>query len=525
MRTSGSGSGEIPEGTSEYAVSSRDGPEADIFAAMRPLTDLAFENSYARLHPAFYEVVDPTPLPDPFLVAFNPDAALLLDLDPAEAGNPELVEYLSGNHRLPGAEPIAQAYAGHQFGVWVPQLGDGRAFLLGEVRNQRGAVWDLHLKGAGRTRFSRFGDGRSVLRSAIREYLACEALHGLGIPTTRALCIVGSDLPVQRERVETAATLLRLSPSHVRFGTFQYFAARGEAARVRELLDYVIARHFPELRQEPAAAVRCFGEVCRCTARLIAQWMGAGFAHGVMNTDNLSVLGVTLDYGPYGFLDDYYGGFSSNHTDTEGRYAFDQQPSVGIWSCARLGESLMPPGEDPESWQAELESYWPAFAAEYDSVMRAKLGLIEVPTDATDFSADDERRLITELLELLQAERADYTCFFRNLCEYCVNSEPFTVNRGSPGLQAWFAWYGARLRSEGSRDADRAERMRRANPKYVLRNWIAQEAIEQAESGHFGLIEEIRRLLSDPFAEHPAMARFAKPPSGAAREIAVSCSS
>jgi protein adenylyltransferase len=515
----------MPEGTSEYAAMSHAGPEADIFYLMQRLSSLVFENSYARLHPAFYEVVDPTPLPDPYLVAFNPDAASLLELDPAESDNPELAEYLSGNHRLPGAEPIAQAYAGHQFGVWVPQLGDGRALLLGEVRNQRGEVWDLHLKGAGRTRFSRFGDGRSVLRSAIREYLACEALHGLGIPTTRALSIVGSDLPVQRERIETAATLLRLSPSHVRFGTFQYFAARGEVARVRELLDHVIARHFPELRDEPAAAVRCFGEVCRRTGRLIARWMAAGFGHGVMNTDNLSVLGVTLDYGPYGFLDDYYAGFICNHTDTEGRYAFDQQPSVGMWSCARLGEALMLPGEDPEAWQAELESYWPAFAVEYDNAMRAKLGLLNPPTDSTDFTADDERRLITELLELLQAERADYTRFFRDLCEYCVNGEPLTVNRGSPGLQAWFAWYAARLRAEGSRDAERAERMRRANPKYVLRNWIAQEAIEQAESGQFGLIEEIRRLLSAPFGEHPAMARFAKPPSGAAREIAVSCSS
>jgi uncharacterized protein YdiU (UPF0061 family) len=209
------------------------------------LRDLRFENSFARLHPAFYEVVDPTPLPEPYLVAFNPDAAALLDLDPSEAANPELCRYLSGNQRLPGAEPLAQAYAGHQFGVWVPQLGDGRAFLLGEVRNA-GESWDLHLKGAGRTRFSRFGDGRSVLRSAVREYLASEALHGLGIPTTRALSIVGSKLPVYREQVETAAVLLRLSPSHVRFGTFQYFAARGEAERVRELADYVLERHFAE---------------------------------------------------------------------------------------------------------------------------------------------------------------------------------------------------------------------------------------------------------------------------------------
>jgi uncharacterized protein YdiU (UPF0061 family) len=211
------------------------------------LRDLHFENSFSRLNPAFFEVVDPTPLPEPYLVAFNPAAAELLDLDPSVREHPELLPYLSGNQRLPGAEPLAQAYAGHQFGVWVPQLGDGRAFLLGEVRNARGECWDLHLKGAGRTRFSRFGDGRSVLRSAVREYLASEALHGLGIPTTRALSIVGSELPVYREQVETAAVLLRLSPSHVRFGTFQYFAARGETDRVRELADYVLERHYPAL--------------------------------------------------------------------------------------------------------------------------------------------------------------------------------------------------------------------------------------------------------------------------------------
>lgn len=208
---------------------------------MADLDSLRFANTYARLHPAFYEVVEPTPLPDPYLVAFNPDGAELLDLEPEGLDREQLTQVLAGNRRLPGSEPIAEAYAGHQFGVWVPQLGDGRAFLLGQVTNQRGESWDLHLKGAGRTRFSRFGDGRSVLRSAIREYLACEALHGLGVPTTRALGIAGSDLPVQRERIETAATVIRLAPTHVRFGTFEYFASRGEVERVRELLEYVVS--------------------------------------------------------------------------------------------------------------------------------------------------------------------------------------------------------------------------------------------------------------------------------------------
>jgi uncharacterized protein YdiU (UPF0061 family) len=487
------------------------------------LAGLRFANSYARLHPAFHEVVDPTPIPDPYLVAFNPAAADLLGLDPAEANDRELALYLSGNRRLPGAEPIAQAYAGHQFGVWVPQLGDGRAFLLGEVRNPRGESWDLHLKGAGRTRFSRFGDGRSVLRSAVREYLGCEAMQGLGIPTTRALSIVGSDLPVEREQLETAATLLRLSPSHVRFGTFQYFAARNELDRVRELADYVVGRHFPELAGTGCLAL--FSEVCRRTGRLMAQWMAAGFAHGVMNTDNMSVLGLTLDYGPFGFLDHYDAGFICNHTDTGGRYAFDQQPAVGMWNCARFGEALLPISrEPPEQWQAELESYWSAFSAAYRGLMLGKLGLNNRPTDSTDYP--DDAGLVADLLGVLQAERADYTRFFRGLCEFRVDLPSSAAVRGvSAAIQAWLERYSARLRAEGSQDAERAARMRRVNPKYVLRNWVAQEAIEQAQAGHFGLIEELQRLIADPFAEHASMERFAEPPSGAAREIAVSCSS
>jgi len=510
------------------------------------LRDLHFENSFSRLNPAFFEVVDPTPLPEPYLVAFNPAAAELLDLDPSVREYPELLSYLSGNQRLPGAEPLAQAYAGHQFGVWVPQLGDGRAFLLGEVRNSRGESWDLHLKGAGRTRFSRFGDGRSVLRSAVREFLASEALHGLGIPTTRALSIVGSELPVYREQVETAAVLLRLSPSHVRFGTFQYYAARGETDRVRELADYVLERHYPALllshrERSEAIYLACFGEVCRRTARLIAQWMASGFAHGVMNTDNMSILGLTLDYGPYGFLDEYDAGFICNHSDTGGRYAFDQQPAVGWWNCARLGESLLQSlrgGKAAEAsgsgashlrddladaWQEELDSYRPAFTAEYLRLMRGKLGINGKSTDDTD---DSDQRLIDDLLEVLQSERLDYALFFRELCGHCVNGEQSTMNSDcSSDLKVWLARYAARLRAEGSIDAERAERMRKTNPRYVLRNWVAQEAIEQAQTGRFDLIEQLRRMIADPYAEHPGMERFAEPPPAGAREIAVSCSS
>ena len=482
---------------------------------MPPLTALRFDNSYARLHPAFYQVVDPAGLPDPRLVAFNPDAAALIDLDPGAAADPDAPAYLSGSKRLPGAEPIAQAYAGHQFGVWVPQLGDGRAFLLGEVRNQPGESWDLHLKGGGQTRYSRFGDGRSVLRSAVREYLASEALHGLGIPTTRALCVVGSDLPVQRESLETAATIIRLSPSHVRFGTFEYFASLGAVERVHELADYVIARHFPEV---PAGDRRAlFAEVVERTARLLARWLAAGFAHGVMNTDNMSILGVTLDYGPYGFLDDYHAGFICNHTDTGGRYAFDQQPAVGMWNCARLGEALMVAegaAVERESWQAALDGYWPAFNLEYARLMRARLGL------ATE--GEEDAALLRELLTLMQTDRVDYTVGFRTLSEGRA-LEPLFRNR--EGIAAWTARYQARVAGEGRPPAERQEAMRRVNPKYVLRNWVAQEAIAAAEAGAYELIDRLRALFAAPFEDHPGLERFAEPPSPVARHIEVSCSS
>jgi uncharacterized protein YdiU (UPF0061 family) len=431
--------------------------------------------------------------------------------------------YLSGSKRIPGSEPIAEAYAGHQFGVWVPQLGDGRAFLLGEVRTDQGN-WDLHLKGGGQTRFSRFGDGRAVLRSVVREYLASEAMNGLGIPTTRALGMAGSEFPVQRESIETAATLIRVAPTHVRFGTFELFASRDQVARVSELADYVIDRHFPELIGLEDRCRRLFGIVTRRTGALMAQWMAAGFAHGVMNTDNMSILGLTLDYGPYGFLDDYDPEFICNHTDVEGRYAFDRQPAIGMWNCGKLGEALLVTEAASESdeaiiprWQEELDTYWAAFNTEYARLMRARLGL------ATQ--AEGDGPLVRDLLTILRNDRLDYTRFFRALGSLASADGDWDWPAPSPALAAWCARYAARLREEGSDDARRIDVMRRVNPKFILRNWIAQEAIERAERKEFGVIEELRVLFADPYAEHPGFERFAEPPSDAARSISVSCSS
>jgi len=495
---------------------------AGYLTEMPTLTTLTFDNSYARLHPRLYEVVDPTPLPGTArLVAFSPPAAALIDLD-ADAGSaPEFLAAMTNAWRIPGSEPIATLYAGHQFGVWVPQLGDGRAVLLGEVRNQRGEAWELQLKGAGQTRYSRGGDGRSVLRSAIREFLASEALAGLGIPTTRALAVAATNDPVPRETIETAATLLRLAPTHVRFGTFQALAARGALERVRELADYVIARHYPEAATEPEPYAAFLDAVVERTATLVADWMAVGFTHGVLNTDNMSIVGVTLDYGPYGFIDEFDPSFTPNHSDPDGRYAYDRQPAIGIWNLLRFAESLLSlvPAERAN---ASLERYAPAFEAKYGGAMRAKLGL------ATSRSEDGA--LIGDLLELLAANRVDYTRFFRALATVAGGDriaapalESLVGDRAA--LDAWVARYGKRLESEERGDEARRAAMSRVNPKYVLRNYLAQEAIDRAREGEFDEIERLRSVLADPFAEHPEHERYAGPAPAWARDLVVSCSS
>src|SRR5574337_848819 len=375
--------------------------------AGRTLENLSFDNSYARLPEAFYARLNPTPFSStPFLVHANRAAAELIDLDPAELARPEFAGLFGGSMLAPGMEPLAMLYSGHQFGVYVPQLGDGRAILLGEVKNDRGERWDLHLKGAGMTPFSRDGDGRAVLRSTIREYLCSEAMHGLGIPTTRALCIVGSDEKVYREQVETGATLLRMAPSHVRFGTFEIFYYRKQYDHLTVLADYVIANHYPHLAVATDKYARFFAEVTERTANLIAQWQAVGWAHGVMNTDNMSILGITLDYGPFGFMDDYDAGFICNHSDHNGRYAFNQQPLIGLWNLSCLAQALLPL-VPKEELKAALDRYTPVCEARYMELMRAKVGLID--------EQEEDAELIHDLLALMHQHHADYTIFFRAL--------------------------------------------------------------------------------------------------------------
>lgn len=485
------------------------------------LEELQFENTYARLPESFYARVEPTPIPNPHLVSFNPDAAALLDLDPDEAKRPEFAGLFGGQLLIPGMEPVAMLYSGHQFGIYAGQLGDGRAILLGEVRNGRGEKWDLHLKGAGQTPFSRDGDGRAVLRSTIREYLCGEALHGLGIPTTRSLCIVAGDEAVLRERPEVAAMLLRMAPTHVRFGSFQTFFARRQPEHLQRLADYVIGQFYPHLATASDRYPRFFHEVAVRTARLIAKWQAVGWAHGVMNSDNMSIVGLTLDYGPYGFLDAYDPGFICNHSDHHGRYSFRNQPDIGYFNLRCLGQALSSL-ITPEQEQEVLVAYEAACNAHYMELMRAKLGLRE--------ARDGDASLAEDLLGLMAAGRVDYTIFFRALGSFKSGEQEkhdalrdFFVNRD--GFDRWAGRYAERLRAEGSRDEDRRPRMHRVNPKYVLRNYLAQVAIERAREKDYTEIDRLRQLLRDPFAEQPEMESYAAPPPDWGRKILVSCSS
>jgi uncharacterized protein YdiU (UPF0061 family) len=488
---------------------------------MATLESLRFDNGFARLPEAYYSRVCPTPVPAPYLVCYSPDALALLDLDPSEMARPEMIETLAGNRLLPGMDALAALYAGHQFGHYVPQLGDGRAILLGEVKNAAGVGWEMQIKGAGRTPYSRGGDGRAVLRSSIREFLCSEAMHALGIPTTRALAIVGSDHPVYREDEETAALVTRLAPSFVRFGSFEVFYYRNQVEPIRHLADYVIARYYPELKDLADPYPELLRQVALRTADLMAQWQAVGFSHGVMNTDNMSILGLTLDYGPFGFLDAFDPGFICNHSDTGGRYAFDQQPDVAAWNLTRLAQALVPLMSVETASQA-IGDYPQAFGRAYLERMAAKLGLEP---------GEDTASLVMDMLQRLAQHRVDYTIFMRRLCDFdstegALNAPLRDLFSDRAAFDAWAARYGAALRQQGSCDATRASALRRVNPKYVLRNHLAEVAIRRAtDQRDYGEIERLHRLLAHPYDEQPECESYAAEPPAWARTIEVSCSS
>jgi protein adenylyltransferase len=457
----------------------------------------AFDNSYARLPDRFYARLAPTPVSAPRLVKLNVALALELGLDPADLTTPEGVAMLAGNRVAPGSEPIALAYAGHQFGNFVPQLGDGRALLLGEVVDVKGVRRDIQLKGSGRTPFSRNGDGRAALGPVLREYIVSEAMHALGLPTTRSLAAVLTGDWIQRETALPGAVLTRVASSHIRVGTFQFFAARGDVEGLRLLADHVIARHYPDAGSYRGLFERVIGR----QAKLVAQWLLVGFIHGVMNTDNMSIAGETIDYGPCAFMDAYHPETVFSSIDRMGRYAYGKQPQIAGWNLARLGEALMPLFDDNEEKALEqanesLKRYGDLFGAAYLGGLRRKFGLFT--------EHDDDHALIQGFLKLLMDNGLDYTLAFRRLS-----------NGEMPVDDAdWTARYRARLALEPQDEATRRAAMQAVNPLYIPRNHRVEAALKAAiENDDYGPFEELLVVLARPFEERAEFAAYAEPPS------------
>jgi len=487
---------------------------------VKRLDALTFDNRFARLGDAFSTEVLPEPIEQPRLVVASESAMALLDLDPAEAQRSEFTELFAG-HKLWGeAEPRAMVYSGHQFGGYTPRLGDGRGLLLGEVLNTAGEHWDLHLKGAGMTPYSRMGDGRAVLRSSIREFLASEHLHALGIPSSRALCVTASSTPVWREKQESAAMVLRLARSHVRFGHFEYFYYTRQHEQLKMLGEHVLSCHFPHCLEQDDPWLAMLREVIERTAQMIAHWQAYGFCHGVMNTDNMSILGITFDYGPYAFLDDFDAQHICNHSDDSGRYSFSNQVPIAHWNLAALAQALTP-FVAVERLRETLELFLPLYQAHYLDLMRRRLGFTR--------AEDDDEALVQRLLQLMQAGKAtDYTLFFRNLGERAPADALQVVREDFVDLAGFDAWGGdylARCAREGGEQAERQARMQACNPKYILRNYLAQQAIEAAERGDYGPVRELHAVLSRPFDEQPDMQRYAERPPQWGKHLEISCSS
>ena len=474
-----------------------------------------------QVHGALYSRVHPTPVAAPALIAHSREVAALLGIGEEDITDELFARVFGGNALLEGMAPYAANYGGHQFGNWAGQLGDGRAISLGETVNARGERWELQLKGAGPTPYSRNADGRAVLRSSIREFLCSEAMHHLGVPTTRALCLVGTGEPVVRDmfydghpRAEPGAIVCRVAPSFIRFGNFELPASRDDVALLERLVDFTIARDFPHLAgSREQLRADWFREVCERTARLMAEWMRVGFVHGVMNTDNLSILGLTIDYGPYGWIDDYDPDWTPNTTDAQTRrYRFGQQPQVAYWNLGRLASALVPVFGGVESLQEGLQRYVEAWHAAERGNVAAKLGLAEC--------RDEDVTLMEDLRGMLKSAEVDMTIFFRALADVEPAAPALTPfaeafyddakRRATEGaLIGWLGRYGARLAADPLPPAQRRERMRRANPRYVLRNYLAQQAIDRAEQGDYEGIHELLDLLRRPYDDQPGREAFA----------------
>jgi uncharacterized protein YdiU (UPF0061 family) len=498
-------------------------------ASQTPGVRLGFDNTYARLPQRFHARLAPTPVAAPRLIRLNVQVARDLGLDPAVLASAAGVLILAGNRVAADSEPLAQAYAGHQFGSFVPQLGDGRANLLGEVVGRDGLRYDIQLKGSGRTPFSRAGDGRAALGPVLREYIVSEAMAAMGVPTTRALAAVSAGEYVQRETPQPGAVLARVARSHLRVGTFQFFAARQDFDGVLELAKYAIARHDPEAATA-AKPYRAFldGVIAR-QAALIAQWLLIGFIHGVMNTDNMAISGETIDYGPCAFMEAYDPATVFSSIDHYGRYAYGNQPRIALWNLTRFAETLLPLLEleagDQKAAVASateaLEAFAPQLEAAHLAGLRRKLGLLT--------EQESDRALAEDLLQRMAANHADFTLTFRQLCNAAAGVEgdrPVSELFDDPvAFDAWAGKWRSRLRGEPSVSAEeRAASMRKVNPIYIPRNHRVEAALKAAvESGNFAPFDELLEALSRPFDERPGFEGYAQPARPEERVLQTFC--
>jgi serine/tyrosine/threonine adenylyltransferase len=494
----------------------------------QPGTDamFPFDNSYARLPERFYSRTPPTPVREPRLIRLNRELAVELGIDADALDSPHGAEILAGNRVPDGAEPIATAYAGHQFGNFVPQLGDGRAVLLGEVVDRSGVRRDIQLKGSGRTPFSRGGDGRAAIGPVLREYVLSEAMAALGIATTRALAAVTTGEQVYRERALPGAVLTRVASSHIRVGTFEFFARRGDGAATRTLADHVIARHYPDAAAADQPYLALLDAVIAAQAALIADWLLVGFIHGVMNTDNMSIAGETIDYGPCAFMDEYNPATVFSAIDRWGRYAFGNQPTIGRWNLARLAECLLPLISDDTDAAvagatASLEAYPAILDAAYEAGLRRKLGL--------QTEAEGDVALAGDLLQIMTDNAADYTLTFRSLSDAAgqagddeTDDETDEAGRDAvvrslfidtAAIDAWLARWRERLRQEPAARGARRDAVRRVNPAYIPRNHRVEAVIRAAEDhDDFAPFHDLVQVLADPFRARPEHAAYAAPP-------------
>jgi len=476
-------------------------------------SNLKLTTPYLNLKPVFYSKVDPTPLYKPFIVSTSQSAAELLGVDEDLSLDDKLLSIINGETTLEGSDTFAMCYAGHQFGEFTERLGDGRAINLGKVNGQ-----NLQLKGSGLTLYSRLGDGRAVLRSSIREYLISEAMHGLGIETSRALALIGSDTDVARDTWEKGAIVLRLSPTWVRFGTFEYFYSTGEHDKLRELADYVIDESFPYLQDTEEMYLKMYAEIVKNTATTIAKWQSVGFNHGVMNTDNMSIDGRTIDYGPFAFLDDYDPNFVCNNTDKQGIYSFSSQPGAARWNLDMLARVLSPLIDYDLSEEVLDETFWSTYLNVYAEILYEKMGL--------QTKQDEDKELSEGMMRALANASIDYTLFFRKLSRFngnksdildsCVNRKP---------LDEWLEKYSVRLGKETLSEAARHEKMLTVNPKYILKNHSLQEAIEKAEVHDFSMVNELLKVALAPFDEHPELEHLCKPTPIKSKNMKLCCSS